>query len=288
MGRAIDLFVTYRFLKLLTTPFEKQDAFKLGIIDKDGKVLKKYTSLKKREEKNAYTQLHRFVFNLKRILKRVGLGGRLGSFAVALGLLIKEDKSYINHKDAIESGVISYLKENNLIDKYDRFVLTRSDYLHTHEIPVDNESILIPAFEFHGGVTDRFAIIPQKFLEKFLRIGTYIVKEPGTVAHIFNNNNWPLGTRIGKHWGWNLETYIFIFLNITGLWESVKFFAPTMFTVMTKKNDRFKNEFNEEYNCYLRYQTEFRYLSDTPGKIFDSKKIDFFYLEDDMFIGKLI
>ena len=36
MGRAIDLFVTYRFLKLLTTPFEKQDAYKLGIIDKDG------------------------------------------------------------------------------------------------------------------------------------------------------------------------------------------------------------------------------------------------------------
>ena len=37
MGRAIDLFVTYRFIKLLTTPFEKTDAFKMGIIDKDGK-----------------------------------------------------------------------------------------------------------------------------------------------------------------------------------------------------------------------------------------------------------
>jgi len=36
MGRAIDLFVTYRFLRLLTTPFEKTDAFKFGIIDKDG------------------------------------------------------------------------------------------------------------------------------------------------------------------------------------------------------------------------------------------------------------
>ena len=39
MGRAIDLFVTYRFIKLLVTPFEKTDAFKLGIIDKDGNVL---------------------------------------------------------------------------------------------------------------------------------------------------------------------------------------------------------------------------------------------------------
>ena len=37
MGRAIDLFVTYRFIKLLVTPFDKTEAFKLGIIDKDGK-----------------------------------------------------------------------------------------------------------------------------------------------------------------------------------------------------------------------------------------------------------
>ena len=44
-NRAIDLFVTYRFLKLLTTPFDKQDAFKRGIIDNKGKVLKKARSL---------------------------------------------------------------------------------------------------------------------------------------------------------------------------------------------------------------------------------------------------
>ena len=40
MGRAIDLFVTYRFLRLLTTPFEKTDAYKFGIIDKDGNRVK--------------------------------------------------------------------------------------------------------------------------------------------------------------------------------------------------------------------------------------------------------
>ena len=36
MSRAIDLFVTYRFLKLLVTPWEKQEAYKEGIIDKNG------------------------------------------------------------------------------------------------------------------------------------------------------------------------------------------------------------------------------------------------------------
>ena len=60
--------------------------------------------------------LHRFVFNLKRILKKVGLGSRLGSFGVALNTNIKEDKSYAEHKDAIESeSIITYLKEEKLI-----------------------------------------------------------------------------------------------------------------------------------------------------------------------------
>jgi len=115
-SRAVDLIITYRVVKLLVTPFEKQEAFKFGIIDKDGNVLKKFRKLKTEKERKAYTMLHRFVFNLKRILKRVGLGSKLASFAVALGLLIKEDKNYLPYKNLIESAVISYLKETNQYD----------------------------------------------------------------------------------------------------------------------------------------------------------------------------
>ena len=115
-NRAVDLVITYRVIKLLVTPFEKQEAFKYGIIDKDGKVLRKFRTLKTTAEKKSYTMLHRFVFNLKRILQKAGLGGRLGTFAVALGLLIREDKSYLPHKNLIESAVISYLKETNQYD----------------------------------------------------------------------------------------------------------------------------------------------------------------------------
>ncbi len=115
-NRAVDLVITYRVIKLLVTPFERTEAFKRGIIDKDGKVLKKYTSLTATKDKQAYTQLHRFVFNLKRILQRVGLGGRLGSFAVALALLLRENKEYEQHKILIESTIISYLKETKQYD----------------------------------------------------------------------------------------------------------------------------------------------------------------------------
>ena len=115
-NRAVDLVITYRVVKLLATPFEKQEAFKYGIIDKDGKVLRKFRTLKTTAEKKAYTMLHRFVFNLKRILQKAGLGGRLGTFAVALATLLREDKNYVEHKSLIESAVISYLKETNQYD----------------------------------------------------------------------------------------------------------------------------------------------------------------------------
>ena len=44
-NRAVDLVITYRVVKLLATPFEKQEAFKYGIIDKDGKVVETYSSM---------------------------------------------------------------------------------------------------------------------------------------------------------------------------------------------------------------------------------------------------
>ena len=112
-SRAVDLLITYRIMKLLVTPFDKQEAFKYGIIDKQGKVLRPFRTISKTAEKQSYTILHRFVFNLKRILGKVGLGGRLGSFATALALLIKEDKSYKEHQSLIESAVIQYLKDTN-------------------------------------------------------------------------------------------------------------------------------------------------------------------------------
>ena len=118
-NRAVDLIITYRVIKLLVTPFNKQEAYKYGIIDDKGKVLRKFKTLQKSEEKKSYTVLHRFVFNLKRILQKVGLGGRLGSFAVALGLLIKEDKSYEPYKQIIESAVVTYLKQT---DQYDNLL----------------------------------------------------------------------------------------------------------------------------------------------------------------------
>ena len=113
MGRAIDLFVTYRFVKLLTTPFEKTDAFKMGIIDKDGNRTDK--KLYKIDERNAYTVLHKLVFNIKKIFAKVpGLRTKVGTYAAALFLLKDTFKEHVEDPKMFEKEFLKYLEENNI------------------------------------------------------------------------------------------------------------------------------------------------------------------------------
>ena len=109
-NRAIDLFVTYRFLKLLVTPWEKQEAYKLGLIDEKGQRIKSKKA-ESSDEKTAYTLLHRLVFNCKRIMEKIPLvRTQLGTYVTALFLL----KEHYGIKIP-EPQVTKYLMENNMV-----------------------------------------------------------------------------------------------------------------------------------------------------------------------------
>ena len=121
MGRAIDLFVTYRFLRLLTTPFEKTDAFKLGIIDEKGnriklpKSTKVAVELSTSELQSAYTILHKLIFNIKKLFNKVpGLRTKVGTYAAALFLLKDTFKESVDDPDMFEKEFVKFLKENNI------------------------------------------------------------------------------------------------------------------------------------------------------------------------------
>jgi len=116
-NRLVDLLITYRIVKLLSTDFKDQEAFKFGIIDKNGKVLRKANKLNTEAEKDSYTVLHRFVFNLKRTLQKFGISSSVGSFATALAFVLKENKELIQYKSLIESSVITYLKQINYYEE---------------------------------------------------------------------------------------------------------------------------------------------------------------------------
>lgn len=88
ISRAADTYYTYRFIKILTTPWDELDAYELGIVDDEGNVLKKSRQLRTPEEKEAYTLFHRLVFNVKRLLEKLPLGRRrIASYAAALFLI---------------------------------------------------------------------------------------------------------------------------------------------------------------------------------------------------------
>jgi len=121
MGSAIDLFVTYRFLKLLTTQFKKTDAYKLGIIDDKGNRITKENSqevavpLNTSQQKNSYTILHKLVFNIKKLFNKVpGLRSKVGTYAAALFLLKDTFKESVADPDMFEKEFVKYLKENNI------------------------------------------------------------------------------------------------------------------------------------------------------------------------------
>ena len=134
MSRVIDALVAYRVLKLLVTPFNKTKAYALGIIDEKGKVLKKSKDIKDPKERNAYTLLIRFVFNLKRMLAKVGIRGPLGSAAAAAIAFFKEEHG---ENPEVEKEVYKFIKEQGfefeISENYGE-PLTEGTYKVKHDI----------------------------------------------------------------------------------------------------------------------------------------------------------
>lgn len=112
--QVINLFVLYKIIRELSTPFNQTKAFELGLIDEKGKLLKRP---KTKKEKQAYSYFYRFIFNLKRLLAKVGLESRIATFAAALFLLREEENREYEDKELLDIIFenIQYLKENQYI-----------------------------------------------------------------------------------------------------------------------------------------------------------------------------
>jgi len=156
MGRVIDALVAYRVLKILVTPFKRTKAYQLGIIDDKGKVLikskdfkKAFPSNKQQEARKAYTLLIRFVFNLKRLLGKVGIRGPLGSAAAAAIAFFREEKDY---NPVIEKEIYKYIKEQGF--EYDinedygepiqhgKYIVNRDIYDLEGDIIINNGEVI--------------------------------------------------------------------------------------------------------------------------------------------------
>jgi len=109
MSNVADLVLIYQFIKRLTTPFNKTEAYNLGLIDEKGKRLKKAET---KEEKDAMGYFDRLVFNIKRLLEKLpGGSSRLASYGAALWL-IKEGKINREYSESeIATGLYEAMDE---------------------------------------------------------------------------------------------------------------------------------------------------------------------------------
>lgn len=120
MGRFVDSVIAYRILRMLTTPFEETDAFRLGIIDNKGKELKKMSDLNSVTERDAYSVLHRMVYRIKRIIEKVPVENKkLASFAAALSLI----------KENFENNIEPIDLEYQYLNKLENLKLEEIDYV---------------------------------------------------------------------------------------------------------------------------------------------------------------
>jgi len=161
MSRFVDNIIAYRILSMLVKNFEDTEAFKLGIIDKTGKSLKKPQTSR---EHNAYTYLHKLVFNMKKIINRLPGGeSKLKSLVTAL-FLIKEYYESNNKETALMEQRFNSLYEMDLILAEEQIIVEK----YFKDIEED-----APANATGAGIaTDRPAI-KQKDINKYKLKGLF-------------------------------------------------------------------------------------------------------------------
>lgn len=147
ISRAADTYYTFRFLKTLTTKWVDMEAYKRGIIDENGKILKKGNQLDA-EDKTHYTLFHRLVFNVKRLLEKLPFGkSKLASYAAAL-FLLKENTNLSEEQIAevlkqIEADIDMTINESRNWNVMENDQLAPGEYILSEDIASPSTGDLI-------------------------------------------------------------------------------------------------------------------------------------------------
>ena len=159
ISRAGDLVYTFRFLKLLVTPFEKTNAYKLGLIDDEGKKLRKADTT---EEKSAYNAFHRIVFNIKKLIAKVPGGKtRIASYASAL-FLIKEQNN-LSDKNLRKIIEESGLEDLDFLAEQSTWFILENKQLAPGVYSVQGDKVLSETFDDVVKAKDKIRVSEDAF-----------------------------------------------------------------------------------------------------------------------------
>lgn len=112
MANLVDLYTVYRILRKLTTPFEEWDAYKEGVIDAEGNIIKKIDDRVTQDQRDSLSPLDVLILNLKKILNKLPFGkSKLASYGAAM-FLIKEEKNLT--EENLEQRFLTYMNSKEL------------------------------------------------------------------------------------------------------------------------------------------------------------------------------
>lgn len=110
----VDAYLVYSFIRRLITPFDKWDAYKEGIIDAEGNILKQRKNLTKVSERQSFQLFDLLILNIKKSLSKIPGGNtRIATFSAALWLIREHDellnRSEMLSEEDIESSLNEYM-----------------------------------------------------------------------------------------------------------------------------------------------------------------------------------
>lgn len=148
--------------------------------------------------------------------------------------------------------LLKNLIENDLINKYDRFIITRSDFIYQLPHPkvelMNENCIWIPDGEDYGGYSDRHTILSKKNIVQYLNILNCFVIE---------SNRYFMKMRTYDEW--NLEKVIKFHLEENNVSHLVRKLPYVMYSVRNiNGTTRWSGgNYFTEFGYYIKYHTEY-------------------------------
>ena len=177
--------------------------------------------------------------------------------------------------------LLKNLIENDLINQYDRFVITRSDFIYQLPHPkvecMNENCIWIPEGEHYGGYTDRHVVLSKNNIEQYLNILNNFVLR----SNEYFQKMMRYSSEI-KHKGMNLEKLIKFHLEQNNVLHLVKEFPYIMYSVRNVNGTTrwAAGNFSNELGYYIKYMSEFDKSNFYKNKFENSGlSIDDFYLQ---------
>jgi hypothetical protein len=148
--------------------------------------------------------------------------------------------------------LLKNLFDNDLINKYERFIITRSDFIYQLPHPklehMNDNYIWIPDCEHYDGYTDRHVVLSKNNIESYLNIlNNLVLRSNEYFIKMKNKNNW------------NLEQLIKFNLEQNNVLHLVKEFPYIMYSVRNINGTTrwSKGNYSNELGYCIKYQSEY-------------------------------